>query len=65
VNELLDYQLRNKLSSLGLGKYIAQKISEHFELYLNMKITNVYNQNPDFAQFLTKYYLGKPDWLLN
>lgn len=65
VDELLDYQLRNKLSSLGLGKYIAQKISEHFELYLNMKIANIYNRIPDFAQFLTKYYLGKPDWLLN
>ena len=64
ADKLLDYELRNKLTNLGLGKYIANKISQHFELYLNMNITDIYSKNPDFAQFLTKYYSGKPNWLV-
>lgn len=65
ADKLLNYELRNKLSSIGLGKYIANKISEHFEIFLNMEISDFYSKNSDFAQFLTKYYLGRPSWLLS
>jgi len=65
ADKLLHYELRNKLTSLGLGKHIANKISEHFDLFLNMEIHDFYSKNPDFAQFLTKYYLGRPSWLLS
>ncbi len=65
ADKLLDYELRNRLSSIGLGKYIANKISEHFELFLNMEISDFYSRNSDFAQFLTKYYFGRPSWLLS
>lgn len=63
ADKLVDYEIRNKLNSLGLGKYIANKISEHFDLFLNVEISNIYSKNPDFAKFLTKYYSGKPSWL--
>ncbi len=65
ADKLLDHEIRNKIKTLGLGKYIAEKISQKFEILLNTEISNIYLQNPDFAEFLTKYYLGKPNWLLS
>lgn len=65
ADKLLDNELRNKLSSIGLGKHVAKKISEHFELFINMEISDFYRKNSNFARFLTKYYLGRPSWLLS
>lgn len=65
ADELLDYKLRNKSDGLGLGKYVSNKISEHYDLFLNMEISEFYSKNNDFARFLTKYYLGRPSWLLS
>ena len=63
ADDLLNHALRVELNSLGLGKYVANRISEGFELLLNVEISDFYAKNPDFARFLTKYYLGRPSWL--
>jgi hypothetical protein len=39
-------------------------MKEGGKIVLNEGILTFYSANPSFAEFLTKYYTKKPNWLL-
>ncbi len=61
-----DTLLRDALSrplQLGLGKYVAEKISESYQLYIDEEILDFYSKNREFQEHLTFMLKGKPRWL--
>jgi tRNA nucleotidyltransferase (CCA-adding enzyme) len=63
ADELLEQRLKDGGRQVGVAKEIAKIIRENFEILTGDVILNLYTSNDDFAEFLTKYYEGKPSWL--
>jgi tRNA nucleotidyltransferase (CCA-adding enzyme) len=51
-------------SEIGVSKDVAKWMKEGGKIVLNEGILTFYSANPSFAEFLTKYYTKKPNWLL-
>jgi tRNA nucleotidyltransferase (CCA-adding enzyme) len=49
----------------GVAKEISQVLSRGFRIYVNEEIAEFYEENGDFAKFLTEFLSGKPKWLEN
>nr|MDO8100346.1 CCA tRNA nucleotidyltransferase [Candidatus Njordarchaeota archaeon] len=65
AKQLIEAKLKSEnLSEIGISKDIAKWIKEGGEVVLNEGILPYYSAKKSFAEFLTKYYTKRPDWLL-
>jgi tRNA nucleotidyltransferase (CCA-adding enzyme) len=62
---LLNEKLRDGGRSAGVAEKISKKLRKEFKIFVNDEIIKVYNENSEFAKFLTEFLSGKPDWLEN
>ncbi len=56
--------ISEKLLEARLGKLVYSELSRGFKVMLNDGVYEFYNASRGFANFLSKYLLGKPRWLL-
>ena len=61
--------LREKLAdggkNSGVANLIAKAIQKNLRVLVNSEVIEVYNENRDFAEFLTDFLSGVPFWLKN
>jgi tRNA nucleotidyltransferase (CCA-adding enzyme) len=61
--------LREKLAgggkNSGVADLIAKSIQKNLKVLVNSEVIEVYEDNRDFAEFLTNFLVGKPFWLKN
>ncbi|MBS7287380.1 MAG: CCA tRNA nucleotidyltransferase [Candidatus Freyarchaeota archaeon] len=61
-----DALLRDALanpSAIGLGSYVAEKISEGYSLYVDEEVLEIYSRSREFQEHLTLTLMGRPMWL--
>lgn len=63
ADALLRDALKNP-SRIGLGSYVAEKISEAFSIYVDEEILGFYSENKEFQEHLTLKIIGRPGWLI-
>jgi tRNA nucleotidyltransferase (CCA-adding enzyme) len=61
--ELLRAKLQDGGKKLGVADLVAKALKESFSVKVNEEIADIYQQNEDFAIFLTNFLDGKPSWL--
>ncbi|MEM2241524.1 MAG: CCA tRNA nucleotidyltransferase [Candidatus Bathyarchaeia archaeon] len=49
--------------SIGISKDIAKAIKREFRIYVDDQIAKFYEENEEFAKFLTDFLDGRPIWL--
>ncbi len=59
--------IKEKLSDggrqVGVADLISKAMTKSLDIRVNGEISRTYLSNKDFAQFLTRYLIGKPQWL--
>lgn len=60
---LLKEKLVDGGKTAGVAELIAQSIRKNLKILVNAEIGAVYEENVDFAEFLTDFLSGKPFWL--
>ena len=60
---LLKEKLADGGKTAGVAELIAQSIRKNHKILVNAEIGAVYEENVDFAEFLTDFLSGKPFWL--
>jgi tRNA nucleotidyltransferase (CCA-adding enzyme) len=60
---LLKEKLADGGKTVGVADLIAQSIRKNHKILVNAEIGAVYEENVDFAEFLTDFLFGKPFWL--
>ncbi|MGD0203451.1 MAG: CCA tRNA nucleotidyltransferase [Candidatus Bathyarchaeia archaeon] len=63
VAALLKEKLVDGGKTAGVAELIAQSIRKNLKILVNAEIGAVYEENVDFAEFLTDFLSGKPFWL--
>jgi tRNA nucleotidyltransferase (CCA-adding enzyme) len=63
ASELLRAKLQDGGKKLGVADLVARALKESFSVKVNEEIAEIYQQNEDFAIFLTDFLDGKPSWL--
>ncbi|MFX0097618.1 MAG: CCA tRNA nucleotidyltransferase [Candidatus Hodarchaeota archaeon] len=62
AKQFLVEELRMNIGSIGLGKYIRQKIEEGYEIYRNEEIIEICKKNYEFSKFIAQFYRKTPTW---
>ncbi len=62
---LLKEKLADGGKNSGVANLIAKTIREDLRVLINFEVAKVYDENEDFAEFLTDFLVGKPFWLKN
>jgi len=60
---LLKDKLADGGKNSGVADLIAKIFQKNLKVFVNSEVLEVYNENGDFAEFLTDFLLGKPFWL--
>ena len=60
---LLEEKLLTDNKNIRFPKLISEAIKENFRILIDNEITTLYQNNPDFAAFVTSFLIGKPSWL--
>jgi tRNA nucleotidyltransferase (CCA-adding enzyme) len=60
---LLAEKLKNGGRQTGVADLIAKSIAETLQILTNEGILELYKADKEFADFLTRYLVGKPHWL--
>ena len=60
---LLTEKLADGGKNAGVAELIAQSIRKNHKILVNAEIGAAYEENVDFAEFLTDFLSGKPFWL--
>ncbi len=60
---LLMEKLADGGKNAGVADLIAESIQKNLQVLVNNEISHVYEENTDFAEFLTDFLSGKPFWL--
>jgi len=60
---LLRDKLREGGRNLGVAELIAQAFQEKLEVMADSEVIKTYEENQDFAEFLSGFLCGKPFWL--
>ncbi|MBS7654020.1 CCA tRNA nucleotidyltransferase [Candidatus Bathyarchaeota archaeon] len=63
VVDLLMDNLKNGGKNLGVASLVSQAFRDSLEILINDEISKFYSMNSDFASFLTKYLMGRTQWL--
>jgi hypothetical protein len=61
--ELLKGKLADGGKTVGVAELIDRSIQKNLEVFVNSEVLEVYDENIDFAEFLTDFLSGKPFWL--
>jgi len=61
--KLINDKLKGGGRSVGIANSIAEELSKKFHIFINEEITELYERNREFAEFITKFLSGKPKWL--
>jgi len=62
---LLKEKLRDGGRNTGVTEKISKKLRKGFKIFVNEEMIEVYEENSEFAKFLTDFLSGKPEWLEN
>ncbi|MEM2953168.1 MAG: CCA tRNA nucleotidyltransferase [Candidatus Bathyarchaeia archaeon] len=62
---LLNGKLVDGGRNAGVAKEVSHVLSQGFRIYVNEEIAEIYEENGEFAKFLTDFLSGKPKWLEN
>jgi len=62
---LLKEKLGDGGRSTGVAEQISKKLRNGFQICVNEEIIEAYEENSEFAKFLTEFLSGKPKWLEN
>ena len=65
AKELMKEKLVDGGKNAGVADLIAKVIGKNLKVLLNTEVVEVYEENGDFAEFLTDFLIGKPFWLKN
>jgi tRNA nucleotidyltransferase (CCA-adding enzyme) len=60
---LLKEKLADGGKNAGVAELIAKTMQKNLEVLVDDEVLHVYEENADFAAFLTDFLLGKPFWL--
>jgi tRNA nucleotidyltransferase (CCA-adding enzyme) len=60
---LLEEKLEGGGKSVGVPELLSRSIAEGFRVMVNQEILPIYVERREFAEFLTEYLEGKPNWL--
>jgi hypothetical protein len=60
---LLKEKLVDGGKNAGVAELIAKTMQKNLEVLVDDEVLHVYEENADFAAFLTDFLLGKPFWL--
>ena len=60
---LLKEKLEDGGKNFGVADLVAKTIQKNFKILVNYEALKVYEDNADFAAFLTDFLVGKPFWL--
>ena len=60
---LLKERLADGGKNAGVADLIAKSIRKNLKVLVNDEIAEIYEENGDFAEFLTDFLSGKPFWL--
>ena len=60
---LLKEKLEDGGKNSGVADLVAKTIQKNFKILVNYEALKVYENNADFAVFLTDFLVGKPFWL--
>jgi tRNA nucleotidyltransferase (CCA-adding enzyme) len=64
AEQLIKAKLKaENLSEIGVSKDIAKWAREGGKVAINQEVLPLYSTNPNFAEFLTKFYRKQPAWL--
>ncbi len=62
ATDLLEEKLRKGGKNIGVAELILNALEEKSEILANNEIIEKYNNNSEFAVFLTEFLSGKPFW---
>jgi tRNA nucleotidyltransferase (CCA-adding enzyme) len=62
---LLKEKLVDGGKNVGVADLIAKTIQKNLQVLVNSEIFELYEENGDFAEFLSSFLAGKPFWLKN
>jgi tRNA nucleotidyltransferase (CCA-adding enzyme) len=60
---LLREKLKDGGKNAGIAEGISHVLKKGFRVLLNEEVVEVYEENNEFAEFLTEFLSGKPKWL--
>jgi len=63
IVNLLSEKLRDGGRKAGMAEQISQTIRKGFKIFVSGEIAKVYEENSEFAKFLTDFLSSKPKWL--
>jgi tRNA nucleotidyltransferase (CCA-adding enzyme) len=63
VVALLREKLQDGGKGAGVAELMAQAFRENLSVLVNSEVTEIYQHNEEFAEFLTAFLSGKPFWL--
>ena len=63
IVELLKVELNKGGRHVGVAERISKVLADKVDVLVNEEISGVYRTSKDFAEFLTQYLQGKPEWL--
>jgi len=61
--ELLNSRLKDGGRNAGVAEQVSHVLSEGFRFFVNEEVLGVYEENREFAVFLTEFLDGRPKWL--
>lgn len=65
IVNLLSEKLKDGGRNAGMAEQISQMIRKGFKVFVSGEIVKVYEENSEFAKFLTDFLSSKPKWLEN
>jgi tRNA nucleotidyltransferase (CCA-adding enzyme) len=63
VKSLLKEKLSKDSQNIGIPKLISKALIGKLQILIGYEIVDLYQNNSDFAEFLSYFLLGKPFWL--
>jgi hypothetical protein len=61
--ELLNNRLKDGGRNAGVAEQISLVLTKGFKVFINQEVLGVYEENREFAVFLTEFLDGRPKWL--
>jgi len=61
--DMLSERLKDGGRNAGVAEKISQVLKKGFKVFVNEEMAEVYSKNDLFAEFLTDFLSGKPNWL--
>ena len=63
AKSLLKEKMITNSQNIGIPKIITKALNRNFRILIDYEISNLYQNNSEFAAFLCSFLIGKPFWL--